>query len=112
MISFDEYSDKFAIFDNTDMEIIRLMDYDDYANTYNAEVIGIVRGDLQDYSGMLAEKEYGLDIECQKVFYCHNAEDIDIGMYLSSGKQTYKVMNVSKWDFGSVIMLKEADIDL
>lgn len=110
-VTLDSLQSVFDIFHNTTMDIIILGDYDDYENTYGSnKIIGTVTGDLQPYSGGLAEKEYGLTIECQYAFYCHTDSRIKEGVYLESGNDFYRVVYVAPWNMGLAVLLKGVDL--
>ena len=102
-MTFDKYESVFDIFNNCTMEIAELGDYDDYENKYSVT-------DLQPYSGELAQKEYGLDVECQYAFYCHKNDGIQIGAYLMDGNKAYEVVYAAPWDMGCAAFLKEVDL--
>ncbi len=109
-MTFDKYEGAFDIFDNCTMDIAVLDDYDDYENTYIITVKDSVSGDLQPYSGELAKKEYGFDIECQYAFYCHKNDDIQTGAYLTEGGKAYEIVYAARWDMGCAAFLKEVDL--
>lgn len=101
----------FDRFNNTVMEIVELADYDDYENRYNNVItIGTVNGDLQPYSGELLMRDYGLNKECQKRFFCGQNSDIHEGVYLKANDVYYMVVYVAKWDMGLTVMLKEVQL--
>lgn len=107
----DNLQSTFDIFDNCTMEIIELGDYDDYENTYeSSKTIGKITGDLQPYSGGFAEKEYGLKVECQHVFYCNKDDRITEGVYLKNGVKYYQVVYAPSWDIGLAALLKGVDL--
>ena len=64
------FNNIFSVFDNTTAKIAVKGNYDDYENTYDIIEKSTVTGDLQPYSGDMASKDYGLQIDCQYVFYC------------------------------------------
>lgn len=110
-MTLDSLQSAFDIFHNTTMNIVELGDYDDYENTYGSnKVIGAVTGDLQAYSGGLAEKEYGLTVECQYAFYCHTDSRIKEGVYLQNGSTFYEVVYVAPWSMGLAVLLKGVDL--
>lgn len=109
-MTFDKYESAFDIFNNCTMEIAELGDYDDYENKYSVTVTGKTDGDLQPYSGELAQKEYGLDVECQYAFYCHKNDSIQIGAYLTDRNKAYEIVYAASWDMGCAAFLKEVDL--
>lgn len=100
----------FDIFNNTRAVIVELGDYGDYENTYTLKELGTVEGDLQSFSGNLAEQEYGLSVECQYQFYCSNNKNIKAGAYLVIGAQKFEVVYTASWDLGMVALLKEVEL--
>ena len=107
----DKLQSAFDIFHNTTMSIVELGDYDDYENTYaDNKIIGTVTGDLQPYSGGLAEKEYGLTVECQYAFYCHTNDRIKEGVYFQNGDKFYEVVYAAQWGMGLAVLLKGVDL--
>lgn len=107
----DKIQSAFDIFHNTTMKIVELGNYDDYENTYaDNKIIGTVTGDLQSYSGGLAEKEYGLTVECQYAFYCHTDDKIKEGAYLQNGDKFYEVVYAAPWSMGFAVLLKGVDL--
>lgn len=110
-MTLDNLQNVYDIFNNCNMSIIELGDYDDYENTYgDCKTIGTIDGDLQPYSGGLAEKEYGLKVECQYAFYCHTDERIKEGVYLKGNDKYYQVVYTPSWDMGLSVLLKEVDL--
>ncbi len=110
-VTLDKFQSVFDIFNNTKMDIIELGDYDDYENVYYGnKVIGTINGDLQPYSGEMAQREYGLSIECQYAFYCHNDDRIKEGVYFTEGGKTYQVAYSALWDMGCAALLREVDL--
>lgn len=109
-MNFSNMQKVFDIFNNTQAVIVELGDYDDYENTYTIKELGSVEGDLQPYSGGLAEKEYGLSIDCQYQFYCSNNSNIKIGAYVVVGTQKYEIVYVATWDLGMAVLLKEVEL--
>ena len=104
-------SNPFARFYNTEAVIVEKGDYDDYENTYTLTEKGRVNGDLQPYSGGLLEKEYGLNIECQKRFFCEHNENITEGAYLKIGTRFFEVVYIVDWEMGLTVMLKEVTLN-
>lgn len=110
-MNFEHLQDVFSIFDNTEMDIIELGEYDDYEGTYaDDKVIGTVMGDLQPYSSELAQKDYGLSVACQYAFYCPKNDNIKEGIHLTGGGKTYQVVHSLPWDMGLAVLLKEVDL--
>lgn len=101
----------FDVFNNTMAKIIELGDYDDYENTYSIKEIGTIEGDLQPYSGGLAEKDYGLVVECQYRFFCAANEDITEGRYLIVGEKAYEITYAAVWDMGLTVLLKGVELN-
>ncbi len=110
-VNWSEYNKTFDIFRDTDAQILEKRDYDDYEGTYNTVSVCEVTGDLQDYSGALAEKDFGLAIECQKKFYCPENDNIHSGQYFAVGTQKYRIEYVKRGKLGLTLLLKEADFD-
>lgn len=109
-VTLDSLQSAFAIFNNTTAVIAELGDYDDYENTYTINKLGTADGDMQPYSGSLAEKDYGLHEECQYQFYCGEHDGIKAGSYLIIGNKTYEIIYTAPWDLGITVLLKEADL--
>lgn len=102
----ENYRNIFSVFDNTTAKTAVKGNYDDYENTYDIIEKSIVTGDLQPYSGDMASKDYGLQIDCQYVFYCPRNSDITVGAYLITDTKTYEVTYVADWNMGLQVMLK------
>ena len=100
------FNNIFSVFDNTTAKIAVKGNYDDYENTYDIIEKSTVTGDLQPYSGDMASKDYGLQIDCQYVFYCPRNSDITVGAYLITDTKTYEVTYVADWNMGLQLMLK------
>lgn len=100
------FNNIFSVFDNTTAKIAVKENYDDYENTYDIIEKSTVTGDLQPYSGDMASKDYGLQIDCQYVFYCPRNSDIMVGAYLITDTKTYEVTYVADWNMGLQVMLK------
>lgn len=112
MISVNEnYQNIFSVFDNTTAEIAVKGNYDDYENTYDIIKKSTVTGDLQPYSGDMALKEYGVQIDCQYVFYCPRNSDITVGAYLITDAKTYEVTYIADWAMGMQVMLKGVELN-
>ena len=109
-MKFNKFSGVFSVFDNTTVTIIVKGNYNDYENTYDITEIGSVTGDLQRYSGELAEKEYGLQIECQKKFFCRPDTELESGMYLRADGHDYMITYVIPRDLGVTALLKEVNL--
>ena len=106
----DEFQSCFSLFSDTEAKILQKSGYDDYENTYVLTEIGTVKGDMQPYGGGLAQKEYGLSVDCEYSFYCQPCSDIKEGVYLSINEKTYKVQYAAPWLLGIAALLKEVDI--
>ena len=74
----ENYRNIFSVFDNTTAKIA-------------------VKGNYEDY---------GLQIDCQYVFYCPRNSDITVGAYLITDTKTYEVTYVADWNMGLQVMLK------
>lgn len=110
-MTLDSLQSAFDIFHNTTMSIVEPGDYDDYENTYaDNKIIGTITGDLQSYSGGLAEKEYGLTVECQYAFYCHTDSRVKEGVYFQNGDKVYEVVYTAPWNMGLAVLLKGVDL--
>lgn len=98
----------FERFNNSVAEIIKLGDYDDYEGTYTKNTLGLIEGDLQPYSGILAEQDYGLKVECEYQFFCAANENVTDGNYLVIGSKAYKIIYTSDFGKGLEVLLKGA----
>ena len=118
----EEYADMFDIFNNTTAQIVEKTDYDDYKGTFTFLTKGSVTGDLQPYSSEFAQKDYGMVVDCQYVFYCRGTTLDEIlepeskteigmkpesGMYLIIDGKEYEVRYVIKQSMGAAMLLKE-----
>ncbi len=106
-VNLDKLRNAFDIFHTTTAIIAELGDYDDYENSYTIIEKGTIKGNLQPYSGTLAEKDYGFKEECQYQFYCSQNDNIKAGSYLIIGSSHYKVVYVAEWDMGINVLLRE-----
>lgn len=67
---FPQMNKAFNAFNNTTgAQVVYKGDYDDYEGTFALITIGTLDGDLQPYSGKLAERDYGVVLECEKRFF-------------------------------------------
>lgn len=103
--------DVFSRFHNSEAEILRITGYDDYENTSTITVVRTVKGDLQPYSGELLQRDYGLNRECQKRFFCKADNDIKCGVYLRINGVVYIAEYIADWSMGLVVMLREVRLD-
>ncbi len=110
-MNWDKYKGAFGIFRDTEAVIVEKGKYNSLWNTYETTEIGTVTGDLQDYSGGLAEKEYGLSLECQKKFYCSDNDVLKEGRYLKIEAQYYRIEHIAKEKLGFVLLLKECELN-
>lgn len=111
---FDRFGKYFDVLGGTEIRLVSKGDYDDYENTYSLTEIGTLRGDIQSYSGGLAEKDYGLSIECEKRFFAHSAfpelkDKTDL--YVVDGNRSFRIMYIGEYDMGAVLLLKEAELN-
>lgn len=106
----DKYADKFEIFRDTEAVIVEKSAYNSLMNTYKTTEIGTVIGDLQDYSGGMAEKEFGLTVECQKKFYCSESDLPKVGRYMKISDKFYRIEYVTRGKLGTTALLKEVEL--
>lgn len=66
--------------------------------------------DLQPYSGGLAEKEYGLTVNCQKRLFCAPCEHIKEGNYMKAGAENYRILYVQSWELGTEALLERVKL--
>lgn len=110
-VNWDKYKGAFDMFHDTQAVIAEKGNYNSLWNTYTTVEIGTVTGDLQDYSGKLAEKEYGLSVECQKKFYCADNDALKVGRYLKIGTQNYRIEHKAEGKLGLTLLLKECELN-
>ena len=110
-MNWDNYKSAFDIFHDTQAQIIGKDNYNSLWNTYDTIEHGTVNGDLQFYSAELAEKDFGLSVECQKKFYCSHNDIAKVGRYLVIDTQKYRIEYVAESKFGLTLLLKEVDFD-
>lgn len=74
-------------------------------------IIGSVGADIQPYNGGLAQKEYGLSVECQKRMYTDLCQDImeGVGISLSEDAKApeYEVIYAEHWEDYTMAILKK-----
>lgn len=110
-VNWDKHKSKFDRFRDTSAVIVEKGEYNSLWNTYNTTELGSITGDLQNYSGTLAEKDYGLAVKCQKKFYCNHDDNIVVGRYLVMGAKTYRIEYIADGKLGDVLLLKEANLN-
>lgn len=110
-VNWDKYKGAFDIFRDTQAVIAEKGNYNSLWNTYDISELGTVIGNLQDYSGGLAEKDYGLAVECQKKFYCADNDVLKVGRYLKIGTQNYRIEHKAEGKLGLTLLLKECELN-
>lgn len=110
-MNWDKYRGAFGRFHDTTAKIVEKGNYNSLWNTYEPVECGSITGDLQDYSGELAQKDYGLSVECQKKFYCSTDDNVRAGRYLIIGEQSYRIEHIADGKLGLALLLKEGDFD-
>lgn len=78
-----------------------------YSRTETTETLCTVTGDLQPYSGGLAQEQYGFNIECQQRFFYDECDEIQTGNYIEVNGLRYRIEYVKKDRMGCVAFLKE-----
>lgn len=85
-------------------------DEDSYDPTPQWKNIGELKADIQPYSGGLAQKEYGLTVECQKRIYTSRSELLYEGVYVRMAEEAeepeYICMYAEHWDDYTMAILK------
>lgn len=69
------------------------------------ETLAELDADIQPYSGGLAEKEYGLTVNCEKRMYCAPCVYIREGNFIKDGEEHYKILYAESWELGAVAVL-------
>lgn len=110
-VNWDKYKGAFDRLYDTKAVIVEQGNYNSLWNTYDTTEIGTVTGDLQDYSGGLANEEYGLAVECQKKFYCPHNENLKVGNYLIIDSLDYRIEYISNGKLGLTMLLKESKLN-
>lgn len=110
-MNWDKYKSAFDRFHDTTAKIVEKGNYNSLWNTYELVECGSITGDLQDYSGDLAQKDYGLAVECQKKFYCSNDDNVRAGRYLIIEGKSYRIEHIADGKLGLALLLKEGDFD-
>ena len=101
-------SDRFAdVFYRDTVTVLKITKGSGYDCTETVETLGTVTGDMQPYSGGLAQQEYGLDIECRKRFYCAYSDIIRAGNYIDAGGVRYRIEYADNRQLGMTALLKE-----
>lgn len=65
--------------------------------------------DLQPYNGGLAEKQYGLTVECQYRMFSDTCEHITEGNFIEFAGELYKIVYKEKWTYGDMAILKREE---
>lgn len=110
-MNWTKHKGKFDVFRDTEAIIIEKGNYNSLWNTYDPIEIGSIKGNLQDYGGGLAEKEYGLQVECQKKFYCPDNNELKVGRYLKIGTLNYRIEHIADGKLGLTLLLKECELN-
>lgn len=79
---------------------------DDYSGMAEKTVLSEIMADVQPYNGGLANKEYGLEIECQKRMFCGNHKDVMEGNHAEVNGEMYRIIYVQAWELGRTAILK------
>ncbi len=124
-----------ALNNTTGAQIVYKGDYDDYEGTFTLVTLGALDGDLQPYSGKLAEKDYGVVLECEKRFFTNNGliqsllyggirlgDSVRLGtdvklndgghkrdLYILVGGRTFRVVYAPEYIMRPVVLLKEVE---
>lgn len=110
-VNWDKHKRAFDIFHDTLAVVAEKGNYNSLWNTYDITERGSIEGGLQDCSAELAEKDYGLAIECQKRFYCDHNDKVKLGRYLVISDKKYRIEHISEGKLGLELLLKESEFD-
>lgn len=100
--------DKFEnIFYGDTVTVLKISVSGGYDREEGIQILCTVKGDLQSYSGGLAQKEYGLNAECQKRFFCAENECIKAGNYIDADGVRYRIEYVENTRLGMTAVLRE-----
>lgn len=126
----------FNAFNNTTgAQVVYKGNYDDYEGTFTLVELGALDGDLQPYSGKLAEKDYGVVLECEKRFFtsCDLIQSFLYGgiklgdtirlgadvklndgghkrdLYILVGGRTFRIVYAPEYIMRPVVLLKEVE---
>ena len=89
------------------MTVLKITKGSGYDRTETVETLGAVTGDMQPYSGGLAQQEYGLAVECQKRFFCGANDAIRAGNYIDAGGVRYRIEYADNRQLGMTALLRE-----
>lgn len=97
---------QFKRFYTTDISVIKITQTGAYSRTETVTELCTTKADVQPYNGGLAQKEYGLSIECQKRIYCDCNENIVAGNYIDVKGERYRIVYVENWELGAMAILE------
>lgn len=99
-------SNQFNRFYTQDVKIIKITETGAYTKTQTIEEVASLKADIQPYNGGLAQKDYGLEVECHKRMYCDCDDNLIEGNYVEALGQRYKIVYVENWDMGAEVLLQ------
>ncbi|MBQ8301507.1 MAG: hypothetical protein IJX57_06045 [Clostridia bacterium] len=101
-------SNPFKKFYIHDVQIIKITETGAYTKTKTKtiEELSSFKADIQPYNGGLAQKDYGLEVECQKRMYCECDANLVEGNYADALGQRYKIVYVENWKLGAEVLLQ------
>lgn len=97
----------FARFYNCSVEILALHESGPYTKVREWKQLGVIKADIQPYSGGLADEEYGLKEDCQLRMFCDPCDDVKTGNYILYGNKRYRITYTAAWQFGLEVLLSE-----
>lgn len=99
-------SNPFKRFYTTDVKLLKIKETGTYTKTQEVKELCSVKADVQPYNGGLAEKEYGLKVECQKRMFCECNDNLTEGNYAEISGKRYRIIYVEDWDSGATAILQ------
>ena len=102
--------DPFEEFYAADVRIISIKETGGYLDTQQITELCTLKADIQSYGGGLAEKDYGLTVECQKRMYCVQNDNLTEGNYAEANGKRYKLVYVDTDDMGAMALLREVRV--
>lgn len=102
--------DPFEEFYAADVRIISIKETGGYSDTQQITELCTLKADIQSYGGGLAEKDYGLTVECQKRMYCVQNDNLAEGNYAEANGKRYKLVYVDTDDMGAMALLREVRV--
>lgn len=102
--------DPFEEFYAADVRIISIKETGGYSDTQQITELCTLKADIQSYGGGLAEKDYGLTVECQKRMYCVQNDNLTEGNYAEANGKRYKLVYVDTDDMGAMALLREVRV--